>query len=85
MNKAIPIIAIQLSAFVIENWFTLNFVKILDLAVTFEEDDQVPQEIVDRKYWELRSNPVSIGLLDSMIGLVRSITEPRSWSRRRPC
>lgn len=77
MNKAIPIIAIQLNAFQIDDQFSLNFVKVLDLAETSEEEDQEPQEQTDRKYWESRANAKSIELLDSLIGIVKSLSEPR--------
>jgi hypothetical protein len=77
MNKAIPIIAIQLNAFVLDNQLTLNFVKILDLAVTFEEEETGVQERADRKYWDARANPISMELFDSMVRQVRSISEPR--------
>ncbi len=77
MNKAIPIIAIQLNAFSSENQLLLNFVKVLDLAETFEDVEQGPQETVDRKYWVSRANPTSIELLDSLIGLLQTISPPR--------
>jgi hypothetical protein len=77
MNKAIPIIAVQLNAFSVENQLLLNFVKVLDLAETFEGEEQGPQEIVDRKYWESRANPISLELLDSMIGIVKTISPSR--------
>ena len=77
MNKAIPIIAIQLNAFQFEDKLFLNFVKVLDLAETSEEEEQEIQDAVDRKYWESRSNPKSIELFDSLIGIVKTIDEPR--------
>ena len=77
MNKAVPIIAVQLNAFSVENQLLLNFVKVLDLAETFEEEEQGAQEIADRKYWESRANPKSIDLLDYMIGIVKTISTPR--------
>jgi len=47
------------------------------LAETGEEEDQEPQEQTDRKYWVSRANPKSIELLDSLVAIVRSISEPR--------
>jgi hypothetical protein len=77
MNKAIPIIAIQMNAFSSENQLLLNFVKVLDLAETFEDVEQGPQETVDRKYWISRANPASMEILDSLIGIVQTISPPR--------
>jgi hypothetical protein len=77
MNKAIPIIAIQLNAFKFEDQLFLNFVKVLDLAETGEEEEQEIQEPTDRKYWVSRSHAKSIELFDSLIGVVTTIDEPR--------
>lgn len=77
MNKAIPIIAIQLNAFTFENNLFLNFVKVLDLAETGEDEEQEAQEITDRKYWVARANPKSIELFDAVIEMVKTINEPK--------
>ena len=77
MNKAIPIIAIQINAFSDENQLFLNFVKVLDLAETIEDEDQEIQEVTNRKYWETRTNPKSMSVVDAMIGIVKTIAEPR--------
>src|SRR5690349_18232368 len=77
MNKAIPIIAIQLNAFRYENQLFLNFVKVLDLAETGEEEETEQQSGVNRDYWVARSDPRSIELMDLMIERVRTIAEPR--------
>ena len=64
MNKSIPIIGIQLNAFVFENNLFLNFVKVLDLVETFEDDEQEDnQDPVDRAYWVTRSNEKSMQLV----------------------
>lgn len=77
MNKAIPIIAIQLNAFQFEDQLFLNFVKVLDLAEIGEEEEQEIQEQTDRKYWVSRSHAKSIELFDSLIAAVKTIDEPR--------
>src|SRR3989338_1282973 len=56
LNRAVPIIAIQLNAFVVNDSLILNFVKVLDITETIEEEEPGNQEIVDRKYWESRSS-----------------------------
>jgi hypothetical protein len=78
MNKAIPIIAIQLNAFKFEDQLFLNFVKVLDLAETGEEDEpDIPEDVTDRKYWEARSNAQSIAVMDSIAEIVRPIAQPK--------
>jgi len=77
MNKAIPIIAIQLNAFRHDNQLFLNFVKVLDLAEIGAEEEIEPQEDVNREYWVARANSKSIALVDSLVGIVKTISEPR--------
>jgi len=72
MNRSIPIIAIQLNVVKIDNKITLHFTKILD---TYEEpeDDEEAGEAADRPYWEKRSDPKSIQLMDELILLTKGI------------
>lgn len=77
MNKAIPIIAIQLNAFTFEKNLFLNFVKVLDLAESNVDEDEGPQEIVDRNYWDARANTSSMKIFDRLIEVVRTVSEPR--------
>lgn len=76
MNKAIPIIAIQLNAFVVENNLVLNFVKVLDMVDVGNEEEEI-QEVTDRKYWESRANPASIAIFDELIKILKSVAEPK--------
>lgn len=77
MNKAIPIIAIQLNAFRHDNQLFLNFVKVLDLAETGDEEEIEPQEDVNWEYWVARANSKSIVLVESLMEMVKIISEPR--------
>ena len=77
LNRAVPIIAIQLNAFVVGEKLVLNFVKVLDITETSEEEEQANQEIVDRKYWESRASGKSIEVFDKVISIVKSFSEPR--------
>ena len=77
LNKAIPIIAIQLNAFTFGDQLFLNFVKVLDLAETAEEEEPGIQEITDRKYWESRSNPQSIAIMDTIVDIVKPVAQPK--------
>lgn len=78
LNKAIPIIAIQLNAFVFENNLFLNFVKVLDLVETSEDEEQDGgQDPADRAYWDGRANEKSMQLFDLLLGIVKDISQPR--------
>jgi hypothetical protein len=67
LNRAVPIIALQLSGFLVNNQLSLSFVKVLDVM---EEGEEETGELVDRKFWEVRASKKSIELLDSIIALV---------------
>lgn len=70
LNRAVPIIAIQLNAIVLENNLVLNFTRVLDVVQEEDEDERSIQETVDRKYWEGRSNTKSIWMMDEMIKMI---------------
>lgn len=55
MNKSIPIITIQLNALQVGDNFTLDFMKILDIYETPEDDIEIQAEEVGRSYWEQKS------------------------------
>ena len=65
-NRSIPLIAIQLEARQVEDKITLNFIKVLDSIEYGYEEKEENQEPTDRKYWEKRSTPEMLALMDSM-------------------
>lgn len=67
LNKAIPIVALQLNAFLMADKLCLNFIRVLDVM---EEGEDDPGEQVDRKYWETRGSKKSLDLMDAIIGLM---------------
>ena len=69
LNKAVPVIAVQLNAITLDNSLILNFVKVLDLAEPPDEDEGPGQEQVDRAYWESKSSAKSIEVMDRVIAL----------------
>lgn len=69
LNKAIPIIAIQLNAFTIDKKLTVNFIKVLDLVQEEDPLNDEASETTDRKYWEGRANSKSIKVMDLFIGI----------------
>jgi hypothetical protein len=77
LNRAIPMIAIQMSAFQFEDKVVLHFAKLLDLveAAADEEVDQVDQQR-DRGYWDRRANPASMGVVDKVLALLPAAATP---------
>ncbi len=71
MNKSIPIIAIQLNALKHENKVILDFVKVLDIYESPEDEEDLGLETVDRTYWENKSAKKSITILDEIIELCK--------------
>jgi hypothetical protein len=71
-NKSVPIIAIQLNAFQVENLFTLASVKVLDTVeiASIEEDEFA--SATDRNYWlKERASQLSMDLFDSCIEIAK--------------
>ena len=68
-NRAIPIIAIQLNAMVVDNVLVLDFVKVLDIVEQGEDEESENAEETDRQYWVKKANPKSIEVMDKLIKL----------------
>ncbi len=67
MNRSIPIIAIQINAIKVDDKILLNFTKVLDIYEAPEDEGDLGGEEVGRPYWEKKSNPKSISIMDEMI------------------
>jgi hypothetical protein len=73
LNRAVPIIAIKLSAFLMDDCVVLHPVTVLDvIEETADLDDVAAEERVDRAYWEKKSSPVSPAITDKIISLLRT-------------
>ena len=70
LNQAIPLVAIQLSAFELDGKVVLHFTTVLDLPEPESDEQGLGSEKVDRVYWEKRSNPASLRIVDRMLSLV---------------
>lgn len=79
LNRAVPIIAIQLSAFRINDEVVLQFTRVLDTyEFGAEPEDEEPAELVDRGYWEKRAKPESLAVVEAIRALTPSTNgEPR--------
>jgi hypothetical protein len=69
-NRAIPMIAIQVNVFRVENRLVLDFTKVLDIYEPAEDEEGL-SEPADRGYWERRSTPQSIGIFDRCLEMMR--------------
>jgi hypothetical protein len=77
LNRAVPIIAIQLSAFRVGDEVVLQFIKVLDVPEPAEPEDEEVAELADRPYWEKKS-PDSLAVVDAIKGLTPTAKgEPR--------
>lgn len=75
MNKAIPIIAIQLNAFKVGEHLVLNFVKVLDLVDTSEDEEEQETQEVTRAYWDKRSHSQAMEMTDAIIEMINPIAQ----------
>lgn len=77
LNRAIPIIAIQLNALQLGESLVLNFTKVLDEALPLgnEEDEEElsGREVTDRVYWENKGSQLSLRLTDQCLEILREI------------
>lgn len=77
MNKSIPIIALQLTAFKLEEKLLLTFTKVLDVFEEPEDDEPVPSETVNRGYYDSRYNKGSLAIMDKILNLAKGY-EPQA-------
>jgi hypothetical protein len=77
LNRSVPLVAIQLSAFRLNDEVVLQFTRVLD---TYEFGG-IPEEAadpVDRGDWEKKAKPESLAVVDSIKGLAPTTNgEPR--------
>lgn len=78
LNRAVPIIALQLNAFRFGDSIVLHFTKVLDVYESIEDEEDESAERVDRRYWERRASAESLAIVDSLISYVTDDAgEPR--------
>ena len=77
LNRSVPMIAIQLSAFKIcDNSIVLHPVTVLDVLEEVADIDD-PAEQADRAFWEKKSDPASLAVMDKIVSLLQTGIEPR--------
>jgi hypothetical protein len=72
LNRSVPIIAVQLDALLVDDKIVLNFTKVLDVFESPAVEEEVDAEPADRAYWERRSNPASLKVLDLCLELLKA-------------
>jgi hypothetical protein len=70
LNRAVPIIAIQLSAFRVGDDVVLQFTRVLDTYEFGGEPEDESAEPTDRAYWERKANAESLAVIDAVKALV---------------
>jgi hypothetical protein len=79
LNRSVPIIAVQLSAFIVGENIVLHPVIVLNVIEEITDIDPPEGSPVDRAYWEKKSSPASLAVMDKIASLLSSDTprEPR--------
>lgn len=81
MNKSIPIIAIQLNALVVgESSLALCFSKLLDVTELASDETEGSEVSKDRSYWDNRSNPDSLKIMDRIVDSIPGGSETKKWT-----
>jgi hypothetical protein len=78
LNRAVPMIAVQLSAFRMDDSIVLHSVTVLDVVEEIADVDVDQVEQADRAYWERKSEPASLVVMDNIVSSLRTDSiEPR--------
>jgi hypothetical protein len=78
LNRAVPMIAVQLNAFKIDDSVVLHPVTVLNVIEEIANLDVDQVEQADRAYWERKSDPASLAVMDRIVSLLRADhIEPR--------
>ena len=73
-NRHIPIIAVQMEAYDLgDDEVLLTFATVLDHVAAMPDDTEVAVPVWNRSYWDERSTPEVIEVMDGMFELLRNI------------
>jgi hypothetical protein len=77
-NGAIPLIALKMTAYKVQDQHALTFVKVVDeLVYGLVDDDEEVSEPTDRSYWEERASRATLAITDHLAKLIAEV-EPRA-------
>ena len=82
LTCAVPLIVLQMSAFQVEDKITLSFSKLLDENLFKREEEEIPL-LGGRKYWEAKSMPANLQLVDECFELLHDIDPALCLSYRK--
>lgn len=72
LNRAVPMIAIQLSAFRLDDTsIVLHPVTVLDVVEEIADDEGITPQ-VDRAFWEKKSEAASLAVMDKIVSSLRT-------------
>ena len=75
LNRAVPLIAIQMNAWEVGDSTTITATKVLDLVPAAPDDeDTEPGHTVDRNYWTQQASAANLKTVDNMLALIREAT-----------
>ena len=76
-NGALPVIAIQMQAFAVDDHVTLIFTTVLDELVRgpVDEDEDADVAPTDKAYWEAKSSKKIVSLADDLLNLIGEFDE----------
>jgi hypothetical protein len=78
LNRAVPVIAIQLNAFRIDDYSVLHPVTVLEVFEEIVEGDVPEAEQADRAFWEKKADPASLAVMDKILSMLQTHKiEPR--------
>jgi len=84
-NGTIPLIALQMKAYKVEDGVTLIFTKILDeVNLGLVDEDEEVQELVDKDYWLKRSSPDVMKLTEECLTIVKSVVSDAEFKYNKP-
>lgn len=79
---SVPLIVLQMSAFQVEDKITLSFNKLLEENPGKREEEETPL-LGGRKYWEVKSIPANLQLVDECFELLHEIDPALGLSYRK--
>lgn len=78
LNRAVPLVAIQMNAWQVGDHVTLTATKVLDLMPALPDDDESGGQTADRGYWERRVGAQAMKLADAMFEITSdALTDTR--------
>ncbi|MCK4343339.1 MAG: hypothetical protein KAY37_16615 [Phycisphaerae bacterium] len=73
-NGHIPLVALKMTVYKIDEEYALTFVKVLDeLSFGLVDEDEVVSEPTDRAFWEQRGSKKTLQSTDGLLAIVQEI------------